>query len=159
VEPGSIVAIAIASITLLGTVTAARIQRKLRGPSDARDDKTAENATLKSAAEVAMELVDKMKLGSEHVQQTMVQQIQSLQQTIDIQKDIINELRQSVSRGSEEATRAAAAIQRLESEVSRLTDERNRLARELDELRHTEIAEITLSAEAVRKHRDAQPQQ
>lgn len=85
-SPANVVAIAVAALGLAGTVTVAVIQARSRKQTDARDDRSAENATLKGAAEVAMELVDKTKSWAMDL-------INAMQKQIDDQKETIADLR------------------------------------------------------------------
>lgn len=158
-----------AIIGFFGTVAAAIIvgffgwlHLKTRKPSDARDDKTAEVATAKSAAEVAMELVDTTKswaleviglLRSENTR--LSDRNEELEKELAAVRREIAKLRRA---GGDHADEIAAGKEReakLQAELNEARAQRDRLQAALNDAESRGLEELTLTPEAVVAHRDS----
>lgn len=166
-QPGNTLALGLAIISLvaaLGAALAPALVKRVRGASDVRDDKVAENTTLRSAAEVAMQLVDTTRGWAADLVAAMQQQIENLEARIkelegDLQRaqETIEHLRHTASLGAEEY---ASELGRLRERERLLTEQKAQAEAEAARLRkvvqesEARIAELTLSPEAVQEHRD-----
>lgn len=132
VEVINVTAVIVAAVALLGSISTAlapAISKRIRGHSDVREDSTAQNQTLKDAAEVAMKLVEATQLNAaasiDMIKDALgvaKEQLTSANQTIAGLQGIINDLR-SDSAEHREQTRASLA--QLMAEKERATRERD----------------------------------
>lgn len=124
-------AVILAVLALLGsiaTIIAPIISKRVRGASDVRDDTTAQNQTLKDAAEVAMKLVETTQINAaasidmiKDALNVAKEQLISANNTITTLQSIISDLRSDAL--SDRASKSA-----LEEELNRATHERDGFA-------------------------------
>jgi chromosome segregation ATPase len=158
----------VAGVTAAGVVLAGLvagvfgvIHLRTRKPSDARDDRTAEVATAKSAAEVAMELVETTKtwalemiglLRAENA--ALVAKVATLEIALHEARIEIDRLRGDAGGHSAQLAAAREREVSLQRELASAIDSKNRLQATLDAAEARGIEDLTLTPESVQRHRD-----
>lgn len=134
---------------------------RTRKPADARDDKTAEVATAKSAAEVAMELVDTTKswaleiiglLRSENAR--LSTRNEDLEAELTHVRAEILALRLAGGQHADEIAAAKVRETILQGELTEAKAQLARLQAALDDAESRGLEELTLTPQAVTAHRD-----
>lgn len=163
-DPANLVAFAsafgVVAAAIIGVIGGV-IHLRTRKPADARDDRSSEMATAKSAAEVAMELVDTTKswaldlIGLLRTENTnLLAKNQQLETELSEVRAEIRALRASGLDHAGELTLAREREKRLIAERDSALASLARLQRALDEAQERGIEELTLSPAAVKKRRE-----
>jgi predicted nucleic acid-binding Zn-ribbon protein len=168
---GNTLALSLATLSLIGALAAAiapALSKRVRGVSDARDDKVAENTTLRSAAEVAMQLVNTTRSWASDLLAAMQLQIESLktrvaelEHELEAAQGTIDKLRETAALSAEEY---AAELARLRERTQQLQVQKERAEAEVARLEavvrenQQRIEQLTFSPEQVIEHRALQLQ-